>query len=55
MGLIVIPNRQACMTAEVGFRWLRHGGQSASDGDGGLEALVDDDAQDEGDAVQIDA
>jgi len=50
VGLVVVPNSHHSVAAEVAFRWLGHGDQSAGGGDGGLEALVDGDAEDEGDA-----
>ena len=47
VGLVVVPDGHEGMAAEVGFRWLGHWDEAAGGGDGGLEALVDGDAEDE--------
>ncbi len=50
VGLVIVHEGHHSVVAVVGFRELEHGNQSASCGDGCLEALVDGDAEDEGDA-----
>ena len=48
VGLVIVPDGHEGMSTEVGFVGLGHGDKSASSGDGGLEALVDGEAEDEG-------
>ncbi len=50
MGLVVVPNSHHGVAAEVGFGGFGHGDEAAGSGDGSLEAFVDGETEDEGDA-----
>ena len=50
VGLVIVPDSHHGVAAKVGFGGLGHGDEATGGGDGSLEAFVDGQAEDEGDA-----